>query len=159
VQTIASALEPPRLPHDRDSPSQWMDYVYADGRVLTSRQLNWRNVDLRILVEVRFHIKGAIWGLRRSDCPSTCVELVVFRTAGSDFRIVTDPNHSQRFEVIPHMSWCLGWTDGQTEYLDRYCWKSGRHLERFTLPRDYSRFPDHFHPMSGRALATLPGHG
>lgn len=145
--------EPLRLPHDRDNPRQWQSYHYADGRVLTSRQINWRNVDLPALVEVQFHIKGEEWGLRRIDCPSSFREFVAFRTAGSDLHFVRERDGTQRLETIPHQSWTLGFTDGETEYLDSFCWKSGRHLERYTLPRDYARYPDHFHPMSRRVLA------
>lgn len=124
-----------------------MTFHCADGRVLTSRQVNWRNVPLHELVEVRFHLKGEEWGLRRGDCGPTFLEFVVFRTGGSDLRVVQEPT-GPRVELVPHQSWNLGWTDGVTEYLDAFDWKSGRSLGRTTLPRDYRAHPTHFHPAS-----------
>ena len=144
---LQTTPEPPRLPHDRDQARQWMSFHQADGRVLTSRQINWRNVPLAELVEVQFHIKGETWGLRRIDLPSSFLEFVVFRTGGSDLRVVQEPT-GPRVEIIPFNSWSLGWTDGLTEYLDTFCWKSGRALGRFVGPRDPARFPSHFHPQS-----------
>src|SRR5438128_270341 len=146
VQTTA---EPLRLPHDRDEARQWMTFHLADGRTLHSRQVNWRNVPLADVVEVQFHLKGQEWGLRREDCPSTLLEFIVFRTAGMTRRTLAHPLEAHPVvELVPFNSWTFGWTDGLTEYLDEFDWKSGLRLRRYTLPRDYVRHPTHFHPAS-----------
>lgn len=147
---LAPHVEPPRLPHDRDNPWQWMTFVLADGRALLSRQVNWRNVPLAAVLEVRFHLKGHEYTLRRADCPATFREFVVFRTGGMTIRFLVDPDGTQRREIVPFNSWTLGWTDGATEYLREFDWKTGRPLRAYTLARDYGEHPTHFHPSSER---------
>lgn len=150
-EPIARGPEPPRLPLDRDVPRQWMDFHLADGRACTSRQINWRNVPLGELVAVQFNLKGEQWRLSRADLPSTFREFVVFRTGGSDRRVFQDPRAAEPgpvVEIIPYNSWTLGWTDWGVERLDEFSWKTGAHLRRYELPRDYAHHPDHFHPQS-----------
>jgi hypothetical protein len=144
------------IPHDPDNPRQWMEFYLRDGRVLTSRQINWQMVPLARVDEVQFHLKGEHVGLRRRDCPSTFREFVVFRTAGIDLRWVTGPapERQQMREYIPFQSWTLGWTDGLTEYLDEFHWKSGKHMRRYTVRRDFKTNPTHFHKDSQRILVV-----
>lgn len=114
------------------------------GLVISSKDSHFHNVPLNLISKIELRTKYYVYSLDKQDLPASFKEFVHFRSAGNTVVQTQEGVH----EVLPILTWSLGWTDGFTEYLQEYDFKSGKHLRSYELPRDINSNKSHFHPDS-----------
>lgn len=121
-----------------------IEFHTLDGKKVKSKEKHFHDVKLDDIVAIEVHLKYSTHRLDVSNLPSTFVEFVHFRSGGVTTRFFENGS----FESVPINTWTIGWTDGTTEYLTEYDFKTGELLRSYTTPRDEVSSPTHFHPQS-----------
>lgn len=119
-------------------------FYLSDGQILSSKDLNWHQVVLSLVVMLELEIRKKIYRIRKSDLPSTFIEFIQFRTKGFRFAIDKDTGISVPEEFN---SWSIGWSDGAKEYLAEIDFQTGDFIRKYELPISIDR-ASHFHPQS-----------
>lgn len=127
---------------DNEYNRHYLTFALRDGRILSSRDVNWHEVPLHDIEAITLSIRGQGHTLRRADY-ATFVEFLHFRTEGTISRFVDGvfiPEHVRE--------WVIGWTDGQREYCQVVDFATGVLKEQREFERNRALFPSHFHPQS-----------
>lgn len=119
-----------------------LSFHLIDGRILSSRDLNWHHVLARSVMMLELNIRNRIYRVRRQDLPSSFVEFIHFRTKGTKFNGRVD---GEVLEPEQYNSWTIGWTDGQTEYLCEIDFQTGAMVRNYEQPLSVK---SHLHPDS-----------
>ena len=131
-------------PVDNDLKFKHLEFHTLDGKKVKSKERHFHDVELSKIVAMEVHLKYETHRLDVSSLPSTFVEFVHFRSGGLKTRFI--PGGGQ--ESVQINTWTIGWTDGDTEYLTEYDFKTGELLRSYTQTRDDTVNPTHFHPQS-----------
>lgn len=120
-------------------------FYLEDGNVYSSRDIHFHDINLYNIVKIQAKFKYFTHTLKKVDLPESFKEFVHYRSGG-----VTFVNNGQEIlDKRPINTWSLGWTDGNTEFIQEYQFKTGELLREHKVPRDQAARPSHFHPESG----------
>lgn len=119
----------------------------SNGLIISSRESHFHMVPLDEIVAIDFVFKYSTYRLDKNTLPNTFKEFVHFRSKGNELVLNEKYNLVESREIN---TWTLGWTDWVNEYLDEYDIKTGQHKQRYTLPRDHTKNPSHFHPQANK---------
>lgn len=127
---------------DSEYRNRWQEYSLADGRVMDSRQINWRHVDWERVVRIDLHIHGKNYYV---DCKhSNFLFFMCFRWAGWEW--IRDIKRKINL-------WTIGWSDGEKCFLVDIDFKTGEFKKRYIA--QLSQFKEHIHPRIDRSLLCL----
>jgi hypothetical protein len=128
-------------PTDAGSKHVYLEFYLEDNSVLSSRDINFHDIALNSITKIVLHTKYATHTLDKAQLPAEFKEFIHFRSAGV-LMLLEDE------EWIPHRiyTWTIGWTDGQTEYLQEYKYKGGELVRTYEVPRDLVYQRSHYHP-------------
>ncbi len=132
-------------PLDTDLKFKHLEYHTLDGKKNKSKEIHFHDVVLDDIIEIQANLKYETHILSRANLPVSFVEFIHFRSGGVTTRIV--PGTGTR-ESVQIATWTIGWTDGTSEYLTEYEFKTGVILRSYVQERDSDTFPTHFHPQS-----------
>lgn len=119
-----------------------ISFHLSDGRIISSRNLNWHHVAMRIVDMLELNIRNRIYRIRRYDLPSSFVEFIHFRSKGTTF---TGKVGGVVHEPEQYNSWTIGWTDGAIEYLCEVDFQTGNIIRNYEQPISVK---SHLHPDS-----------
>lgn len=123
--------------------NRYVIFHYPDGKKISSRDANFHQINLALIIMLELCIKGKSYRIRKTDLPSTFVEFIHFRSKGIKF-IVNNENLTVPDE---YNSWSIGWTDGAREYLCEVDFQTGNLIQNYDQPVSKAR-RTHFHPES-----------
>ena len=124
-----------------DAASRYYVLYHLDsGLVLSSKDVHFHEVPLDKVEKIDLVLKYYTRRLDKSTLGADFKEFIHFRSVTHTKRLFENKPESISFQ-----SWTLGWTDHTNEYLDEYLVKTGDHLNRTVIPRDFTKNPSHFH--------------
>lgn len=133
-----------RAAPDATNRHAYLNFIMKDGGVISTKDKHFHDVPLSEIEGIEAKFKYFTHKLLKKDLPPSFKEFVHYRSGGVTVIFVTKDIYDRR----PIHTWTMGWTDGTTEYLREFEFKSGDCLKEFTCPRDIEKFPSHFHPQS-----------
>lgn len=136
---------------DSEYNRHFLTFTLRDGRVLSSCEVNWREVELDAIEILTLSIRGKTHSINRQDYP-TFVEFVHFRTEA-----VLHPCVDGAFIPMMDREWIIGWTDGEREYCAVFDFATGDLKHHMEYERNRSLFDSHFHPESRTGGIILTG--
>jgi hypothetical protein len=117
---------------------RFQQYFLADGRVMDSREINWRLVDWDRVVRIVTVIRDKRYV---THCKNPGFRFfVVYRWGGRKWENGT-PRQIRE--------WAVGWSDGERCYMTDIDFKTGRIVRQYVVPVE--RVQKHIHPrVEGR---------
>jgi len=131
---------------DAEYRRRWQEYHLADGRVMDSRQINWRNVEWEKVVKIVTHIEGQSYAVDARE--STFLFFMNFRWGGSEPIYKLGKFAGRKAIKI----WTVGWTDGTRCYLADLDFYTGALVKKYVEP--LKKFIQHIHPRVAIKLLT-----
>lgn len=127
---------------DREYNRHFLLFTCRDGRVLSSRDVNWKDIELDAIEILTLSIRGKVFSINRRDYVGF-LEFVHFRTDS-----IKHPFIDGVYVPTTDRTWAIGWTDGDREYCWIFDFATGHLLEQREYERNIALFESHFHPQS-----------
>jgi len=141
-----------RLHLDSDYSRHFLLFALRDGRVLSSRDVNWREVPLHDIDALTISIRGHEFTITRAE-HATFVEFVHFRTEAIVHKLVDGAWIAEM-----QREWVIGFTDGAREYCWIFDFATGLLKERREYERNRALFESHFHPQAKSGGILIVSH-
>lgn len=125
---------------DAEYRRRFQEFHLTDGRILNSKEINWRDVtDWNSVVKIVTNMSGQIYIMETDNSNFKCY--MCFRWGGREAIYDSDHNFSHH---KPINIWTVGWTDGTNCYLIDIDFFTGNKIKEYTSL--LSEFRSHVHP-------------
>ena len=129
---------------DEEYFNRFILFHLTDGRVISSREINFHGIELKKIKMMELNIRGRSYRIRKEDLPDSFIEFIHHRTKGTTFAISQESGLSLPEEFN---SWSIGWTDGKTEFLAEIDFQTGLMIRKYEQPLT-DKSISHLHPQS-----------
>ena len=103
---------------------RWQEYHLANGQVMDSRQINWRNVEWDQVIQIVTYLDGKKY---LTHCRNPGFKFfVVYRNGG---HVMVAPKQAKKIH-----EWAVGWSDGVNCFMTEFDFKTGELLRQQVIP-------------------------
>jgi hypothetical protein len=128
-----------KLHLDSEYRNRWEEFHLADGTIMDSRQINWREVAWDQVVKITAHLRGNVYEVDNSGPGFRA--FMNFRWAGMEAQYDKNKKYMGHKKIN---SWVIGWTDGVLCFQKNIDFKTGLLIEECRSP--IQQFIGHIHP-------------
>jgi len=125
---------------DSEYRRRWEEYHLANGKILNSCNINWRQVEWEKVVK----IVASVEGQRHEVTPAEKTNFqffMRFRWGGQEAQFDKEGKFSGH---KPINIWTIGWADGENCYLRDIDFYTGNMIKEYEAP--LAQFKQHIHP-------------
>lgn len=129
-----------KLHLDSEYRRRWEEYYLADGKILNSCLINWRQVEWEKVVK----LVASIEGQRHEITPAEKTDFkffMRFRWGGQKAQFDSNGKYKGHKKIN---IWTIGWTDGEKCYLRDIDFYTGNLIKEYETP--LAQFKQHIHP-------------
>lgn len=124
---------------DSEYKRRWQEFHMADGTILDSRQINWRNVEWEKVVKLTVNMEGQYYEVGMEG-KAGFVCFINFRCGGQE--IIRKPDGKEERRRIH--TWVIGWTNGNECFLQEIDFYRGGLVRRYV--DNVKNLKSHIHP-------------